>query len=226
MNSIGCTCTLRRYCLVLICLSVVCWLCFSVDVWAAAAESVVSFRSRYDVAMKWVNFIIMVAIFFKYGYGPLLRFIQSQRMGIEKKIDNLEEKRKIVASELENAIRINERNEGQLKKLRRRIVSEGEEKYQTIIEQARQQSKVMLEDAKRKTEVQIIEARNAVKNEIVDTAIKLAEEKLKTLTSNNCDNDDILDAYTESIVSGKKPDDYTSIHILPPSSFGDKLPSV
>jgi F-type H+-transporting ATPase subunit b len=145
---------------------------------ALGAETSASWRPTYDLVMRWLNFGIMVILFFKYARKPLTAFLKGKSRQIEESIKRVEEEKETIKTRIDEIV--NERKKGRdhLQQIRDRFISQGELKKQKIIDDAKKESHRLLESAQRKIEYQIITARDRLQVEMVDQAIDLAIQKL------------------------------------------------
>jgi F-type H+-transporting ATPase subunit b len=145
---------------------------------ALGAETSASWRPTYDLVMRWLNFGIMIILFFKYARKPLTAFLKGKSRQIEESIKRVEEEKETIKTRIDEIV--NERKKGRdhLQQIRDRFISQGELKKQKIIDDAKKESHRLLESAQRKIEYQIITARDRLQVEMVDQAIDLAIQKL------------------------------------------------
>ncbi len=135
-------------------------------------------RETYDLIMRWVNFIILAALFFKYGRRPIINFLKGQKDQIKEEIEILEEQKSKVVAEIEAArVQLKHRAE-RIEQIKQKIIADGTREKERIIEQARRESKHMLESAGHKLEHHIRQAHQAVRAEMIDQAIALATKRL------------------------------------------------
>jgi F-type H+-transporting ATPase subunit b len=153
--------------------------CMALPVAAQAADP--QWRPTYDVAMRWVNFIILVAVIVKYAREPIKDFLRLQKSDIVSEIDELETEKARIISEIEAVKNKGAENRTHFQALRDRLIAQGETHKHQIVEQARQQSKIMLEETRRKMENRIVQAKAGLKMELLDMAIDQATEKLPSV---------------------------------------------
>ncbi|MGB7920976.1 MAG: ATP synthase F0 subunit B [Desulfobacterales bacterium] len=159
-----------------------------------AAEGGGGWRPTYDIIMKWVNFGILVWIFFKFARRPLMNFLSAKKNEISLQIKRLEEEKDRLRQRVREAETELEENVRRLEELKERIVQTGERRKIEIIEDARQESRMLLESAKQKIEGRIIRARNRLKAEMIDAAAEMALEKLPGLVTED-DNRILLEQF-------------------------------
>ena len=148
---------------------------------ACAAENAVDWRSTYDLVMRWVNFIILVAILIRFGKKPVKKLITGLKDNLEAELKQLEHEKQQAEEKASRAQKMLDESHIRFNKLTERITMQGERKRQEIIQDAKRESKLILDSAKRKLENQIIKAKEDLRAELVDTAIASAFEKLPKL---------------------------------------------
>lgn len=159
-----------------------------------AADGGGGWRPTYDIIMKWVNFGILVLIFFKFARRPLKNFLSDKKNEISLQIKKLEDEKDRLHQRVREAESELEKNVVRLEELKERIVKMGEGRKVEIIEDARQESRMLLESAKQKIEGRIIRARNRLKAEMIDAAAEVALEKLPGLVTED-DNQKLLEQF-------------------------------
>lgn len=155
-------------------------------------------RPTYDVVMRWVNFIILVAVIVKYGREPIKNFLKLQKDEVVSKIDELDREKSKILEEIQAAKQQGVDNQARFKELKTRMIAQGETRKRQIIEQANQQSAIMLEETRRKMENRIVQAKASLKMELLDMAIEQAVVKLPGIMTDG-DNQRLLDDYMQHI---------------------------
>lgn len=159
-----------------------------------AADGGGGWRPTYDIIMKWVNFGILVLIFFKFARRPLKNFLSDKKNEISLQIKKLEDEKDRLHQRVREAETELEKNVVRLEELKERIVQMGERRKVEIIEDARQESRMLLESAKQKIEGRIIRARNRLRAEMIDAAAEVALEKLPGLVTED-DNQKLMEQF-------------------------------
>lgn len=159
-----------------------------------AADGGADWRPTYDIIMKWVNFGILVLIFFKFARRPLINFLSGKKDEISLQIKKLEDDKDRLSQRVRESERDMEENVVRLEELKERIVQMGERRKLEIIEDARQESGMVIESTKQKIEGRIIRARERLRAEIVDAAAEIALEKLPGLVTEE-DNQKLLEQF-------------------------------
>jgi F-type H+-transporting ATPase subunit b len=143
---------------------------------ALAADG--GWRPTYDLVMRWVNFIILVAVIVRYARQPVKTFLQARSIEVRIEIEDLE-KQKAKAVSAAAAIRQSlADSEARLAEIKTRLLADGERRKEALLEQAEVESAMMLKDAERKIEGLLHKAQATLRGEIVDNAIDLAMERL------------------------------------------------
>ena len=177
-----------------------CGVLFMTATEALAAEPSNNWRPTYDLVMRWLNFGILVLLFFRYARKPLSAFLNGKSRQIEVGIKRVEEEKNVLKTRIRELL--DERKEGRkhLDQIRARFISQGERKKQKIIDDAKKESRLLMESAKRKVEHEIVSARERLKFEMVDQAIELAMQKLPRLMTDE-DTQHSLKTYLDGIHS-------------------------
>lgn len=163
---------------------------------AMAADS--GWRPFYDVAMRWINFIILVAVIVKYGREPIKNFLRLQKGEVVSQLDELDGEKVRILGEIKAAKKQGVKNQARFKELKDRLIAQGETRKQQFIEQAKQQSTIMLEETRRKMENRIVQAKASLKMELLDMAMDQAVKKLPELITDG-DSQRLLDDYMHSL---------------------------
>jgi len=157
------------------------------DVWAA--ENAGSWRSTYDIVLKWINFIILAFVLVKYGRAPLMKFLRGTKENLAREIKQIENEKAELKTKVKETSKILDESEVRFAELKERIVRQGEKKKDAIIQTAQKQSKMMLEDGKRRIDAHFIQTKNKFRAEMIDSAFELAMERLpKEITAEDNEN--------------------------------------
>ncbi len=165
---------------------------------AAVQAADAQWRPTYDVAMRWVNFIILVAVIVKYAREPIKDFLKLKKSDIVSELGELETEKARIISDIKSLKNKGAENRVHFQELKNRLIAQGETRKQQIVDQARQQSKIMLEESRRKMENRIIQAKAGLKMELLDLAIDQAMAKLPSVM-NAGDTQQFLDDYMSSL---------------------------
>jgi len=145
---------------------------------ALGADAASGWRPTYDLVMRWLNFGILVVLFFKYARKPLVSFLKGQASQIEKNIQGVEAEKNAIEARVKELEAQQAQSRRRFKAIEERIIAHGELKKERIIEDAHRESRLLLESAKRRMAFEIIAARQNLRNEIVDQAVDQALQKL------------------------------------------------
>ena len=165
---------------------------------AAVQAADAQWRPTYDVAMRWVNFIILVAVIVKYAREPIKDFLKLQKSDIVSELGELETEKARIISDIKAVKKKGTENRIHFQELKNRLIAQGETRKQQIVEQARQQSKIMLEETRRKMENRMTQAKAGLKMELLDMAIDQAMAKLPSVMTAG-DTQQLLDDYMSSL---------------------------
>jgi F-type H+-transporting ATPase subunit b len=143
---------------------------------ALAAENTKTWRTTFDLVMRWLNFAIITFVIVKFAKKPLKDFLLSKKEEINRNIKKYEQQKEKAEEKLKATSKALEDSMTRFEKLKRRIIQEGEKKKEQIIEN--QESIILIESAKHKIENQILEAKNVIRAELIESAIALAEARL------------------------------------------------
>ncbi|MDP1620248.1 MAG: F0F1 ATP synthase subunit B [Candidatus Moranbacteria bacterium] len=129
-----------------------------------------------------INFVILLAVLYKFAYGPVLKILEERTKKIENGLKDAEESHKKLAeiSEKEAAVLVEARKNAQqiIKKSEEAAVKNAEE----IIVLAKDQSIKMLEQAKKQIEQEKEKILAEVKTEVAELIMvatgKIIDEKL------------------------------------------------
>ena len=164
----------------------------------AAYAADAPWRPTYDMAMRWVNFIILVAVIVKYGKEPIKDFLKLQKSDLVSEISQLEAEKARILDEIKAVKRKGIENRTHFQELKDRLIAQGEIRKKQIVEQARQQSVIMLEEARRKMDNRIVQAKAGLKMELLDMAIDEALKRLPAIITDS-DNQRLLNDYMQRL---------------------------
>lgn len=140
-------------------------------------------RASWDLTMRWVNFLILVAVIVKYARRPLISFLKSKRAETASDIERIEARKASAEEKVkERQIQLQASQE-RLKLIRDRIVAEGQRQKERMITDARQESRIMLESARARIDSQIRDANQTIRAELIEAAVEKALAKLPALVT-------------------------------------------
>ena len=181
-----------------VCVTILCLGFFVGGLPEAAHAADAPWRPTYDMAMRWVNFIILVAVIVKYGKEPIKDFLKLQKSEVVSEISHLEAEKDRILDEIKAVKEKEIGKRAHFQELKDRLTAQGEIRKKQIVEQARQQSALMLEETRRKMENRIVQAKAGLKMELLDMAIDQAMARLPVLITEG-DNQRLLDDYMERL---------------------------
>ena len=165
-----------------------------------AADDSGGWRPLFDLAMRWINFLILAFLLIKFSRAPIKKFLAGKKQDIADEIGGLESEKEEVLRQIDESKNQLENSRERLSLLKKRIVTEGEKTRQKIIDEAELESKMMLKSAKQKVDRRIVEARQLLKSELVDSAITLAAKLLPEKITEQ-DNQKFIDDFMSSASS-------------------------
>ncbi len=168
------------------------------DVWAA--ESAAEWRPIYDLAMRWVNFIILAFILVKFGRTPLKNFLRNRQADIAGQIEELEQEKADVLAEVDQNLKAIEDSQERFENMKTRIMHHGEKRKKEIIEAGKAESAILIDSSKRKIQNQIRAAEERLRSELIDSAFGIALERLPALV-NTADNERQIEEFYSEIAS-------------------------
>jgi F-type H+-transporting ATPase subunit b len=168
------------------------------DAWAA--ETAGNWRPIYDLAMRWVNFIILAVVIVKFGRVPLKNFLQGRQADIARQIEELEQEKNDVLAEVDQNLKAIDASQERFENMKTRIMRHGEKRKHEIIEAGKRESTILIEGAKRKIENQIRMAEQRIRSELIDAAFGIALERLPKVV-NAADDERQIEAFYSEIAS-------------------------
>jgi len=167
---------------------------------ALAADNSGGWRPIFDLAMRWVNFLILAFLLIKFSRAPIKKFLAGKKQDIADEIGGLEADKEEMLRQIDESKKQLKNSRERLSALKKRIGTQGEKNRQKIIDEAEQESKMMLKSAQQKVDSRIVEARQLLKSELVDSAISLAAKLLPEKITEE-DNQKFIDAFMSSASS-------------------------
>lgn len=163
-----------------------------------ASEGSGDWRPLYDKGMIVFNFLILVFLFLKFAKNPLKEFLGNRKLEIAREIQRIEDEKKEWIEKIQTAQKDLNESEVRFKKIKQRIIEQGEQKKQYIINEGKTQSQVMMDMAKRKIDSDIAQAKKMLRSELVDAAMDMATKNLPN-EINDKDEEKFLDQYLSSL---------------------------
>jgi F-type H+-transporting ATPase subunit b len=172
--------------------------CFTPE--TLAADSAGSWRSKYDLVMRYLNFLILAFVLVKFGKNPLMNVLRQRKEEMQKEIKKAEEQRKDAEAKANDLRRQIEDNVAHMEEFKQKVINRGETRKKEIIQEARSESKILLMEAKRRIDTQILSTKRMFQIEMIDEAMKTVFEKLPQHIT-QADNQKFLDQYITHVSS-------------------------
>ncbi len=99
-----------------------------------AADNSGDWRPIFDLAMRWINFLILAFLLIKFSRAPIKKFFDGKKQDIADEIEGLEADKEEMLRQIEESKKQLENSHDRLSKLKKRIIAEGEKNRQMIIE--------------------------------------------------------------------------------------------
>jgi len=128
---------------------------------------------------KIINFVIIVAVLFKFGKKPLGDFLQKRTELIEKTLNEAKEAKEAALKALQEAETRLKTKDAEVEAILSAAKKSGEQERDRIIEDTGKLRDKILEQAKTNIDFELKHAKEAIKAEAVELAMELAEKKLK-----------------------------------------------
>jgi F-type H+-transporting ATPase subunit b len=172
------------------------WGLFSEAAWAG--DGIQFTRAHYDLIMRYLNFLILAAVLYKFGRKPLLGFLNNQKNEVAATIDNLEARKQEALEKIKQSQEHLKANKKNLAEISDRIAAEGLQRKQQIIEQAQNESQLMLQAAQAKIEGNLRDTVERLKAELVEAATEKAAEKLPAMLGTQ-DHERLFQQWLEAV---------------------------
>ena len=164
---------------------------------AFASENFKSWRSTYDLVLRWINFGIIVFLLIKFGKKPLMNFLHSRKDSLAKEIALLEEKKNKANESIEEAKQQLEESISYFAGLKERIVRQGTKQKEKLVDDARKESALMIEASKQKVKAILQNAKNSFRSELVDAAFSIVMNQIPGRITDE-DNNKLSARYLET----------------------------
>lgn len=143
-----------------------------------AAEGFHFTRALYDQMMRYLNFLILAVVAFKFGRKPIVNFLHGQKNEVAESIEQLENRRRDAEERIRKSREQLAHSQERLVRISQKIQAEGLKMKEKIIAQAQHESKIMIDTAQMKLQSYLREAVRSLKIEILDEATEKAIKKL------------------------------------------------
>ncbi len=168
-----------------------------------AAEAPSKARIIWNNIMLFVNFGILVFLFFKYAKKPLVNFIFKERDKIKNDIEKLEKEYKDAQLILDEQNRKLSNIEAYVKEIKDSILQLAQRERQKIIEDAKRNAERILEEAKYYQETEVAKAKRQLQEELILMAISFVKERLRKKLTNEM-NEKIITAFIKDMEKSVK----------------------
>lgn len=152
-----------------------------------------------DFLWRVANFIIFVAIIWKFGGKKIADYFRGRREEIETKLTDLSSRREDAEKRLQEV----EQNIANLEQEREKILEEfrqqGEEQKAAIIEKAKQEADKMREQAQRTAEQERRSALQRIRADLAEMVVTDAEKKIKDKLDKE-QHEQLIDKYLTKVV--------------------------
>lgn len=135
-------------------------------------------RETYDRVLLWVNFLVLVALLYKWLRKPLGRFLAGRRQAVAEELGRLEAEKARVEREILEFREGLESRRAEIEDYRTRLIERGRRQRQERIEEGMRHSQILMDTARQRSENRIRKARDTLRAELVDGAVDLAFKTL------------------------------------------------
>jgi F-type H+-transporting ATPase subunit b len=157
------------------------------------------------LAFMFLNFVVLLGIYYKYGKGPISEGLKSRRATIAREIEDAQRMRKEAEA---RALVYQEKLshlEAELTETRENMKAAGQAERDRIVREAEEKATRMEKDAKFLVEQEMKLLRTELTREAVETAVAAAEELLKKRITSS-DQERLAEDYLSQLAS-KRPRD-------------------
>jgi len=144
-----------------------------------AAEGGGMDRATWDLAMRIINFGILVFVIYKYGKDPLVKFLASKRASVELSLEELKREKDDLARQQQEQNALFAAIDDKIASIKDYYRRLGEDEKRKILERAKIHSDQLLEDARLRADRELEKARGVFRAEVVDLALQLAEQRIR-----------------------------------------------
>lgn len=164
---------------------------------ALAADA--AWRPMYDLIMRWVNFLILAFLIFKFGRVPIMNFLKGQRFDLAKEIDELNAQKAAAEFKLQEIQQELDTSNTRFVEITERLIRDGERRRDGLIADARLEGEMLIEGAKRKAESRFIQARQQLRSQLVDNVMDTVLERLPAIV-NEADNQRFSNEFLKKVL--------------------------
>ncbi len=173
----------------------ICSECFAMDEGSGG-------RKLWNYIMLWVNFGILVFLFFKFAKKPLMNFLHEEGNKISQRIEQVEgevaKARGLLETEAEKFSDMDSR----IDDIKNQIIETGKREKEEIIEKARILAGKMIDDAREEAEYRKDAARKRFSEEMLNLAVSHAVGELKKNITLE-DHEKIVESFSMNLYAAK-----------------------
>lgn len=164
----------------------------------AAEEATPGWRPYWDLAWRYINFLILAFLIVKLAKDPLAKLFATKRAEHKEILDGMEEARKTAKAELAEIEKKVASLRDELASYEDRISEIAAKERDEIMNQARQEVDLILDRASIQAERLIEEGRKKLVGEMVDLAGDIAADKIKEVIDAS-DQARMVEEFTSSV---------------------------
>ena len=164
----------------------------------AAEEAAPGWRPYWDLAWRYINFLILAFLIVKLAKDPLAKMFDSKRAEHKEILDGMEEAKKAAKAELAEIEKKVANLRDELASYEERISDLAARERDDIMNQARQEVDLIMERASIQAERLMEEGRKKLVGEMVDLAGDIAAEKIKEVIDAS-DQARMVEDFTSSV---------------------------
>jgi F-type H+-transporting ATPase subunit b len=132
-----------------------------------------------EYGFKIFNFVLIVAVLYKFGKKPLANFLQNRTALIEKTLNEAKEAKEAAQKALQEVEGRLKAKDAEIEAILAAAKKSGEQERNRIIEESGKLKEKILEQAKTNIDYELKHAKEVIKAEAVELAMELAEKKIK-----------------------------------------------
>lgn len=136
-------------------------------------------RATWDLAMRLINFGILVYFMNRYLRKPLVDFVTGRRAEVAGVFERMAQEQKSLEAQREEQDRMLQELDDKIESIRAFYHQIGMEEKQKILRQAEAEKQRILEDAQMLASMQFEQAKKRFRAEVVELAVQMAEERLR-----------------------------------------------
>lgn len=130
-----------------------------------------------------INFLILLAILYKFAYKPLLKLLNERSIKIEKSLEDAKKIEENLAASQNERHRIISEGERSALKIREQAIAKAEKQSEELLERTRRQAEEIIKQAKQQIEGQKQEMIREARVEISDIVIEASKKVLSDVAS-------------------------------------------